>query len=106
MLSVPVLPSMPQKKKPDVAELIRGKSGAVIGNLMAMLVIIKAQPLAYNRDNQEDKVPLFTCVDTVTECVQVMDAMLPSIEVNRTSMREAAEQGFATAHRSRRISGG
>lgn len=88
---------MPQKKNPDVAELIRGKCGTVIGNLVAVLVLIKSQPLAYNRDNQEDKSPLFTTVDTVTECVRVLNAMLPTIEVKRTVMRRALEAGFSTA---------
>ena len=88
---------MPQKKNPDVAELIRGKSGNVIGNLVNMLVLIKAQPLAYNRDNQEDKVPFFGTVETVTECVRVLNAMLPTIEINRSVMRDATEVGFSTA---------
>ena len=88
---------MPQKKNPDVAELIRGKSGKVIGNLVNMLVLVKAQPLAYNRDNQEDKIPLFSTVETVTECVRVLNAMLPTIKVNRSVMRDATEVGFSTA---------
>ena len=88
---------MPQKKNPDVAELIRGKSGKVIGNLVNMLVLVKAQPLAYNRDNQEDKVALFSTVETVTECVRVLNAMLPTVEINRSVMRDAAEVGYSTA---------
>lgn len=88
---------MPQKKNPDVAELIRGKAGGVIGSLVAMLVLVKAQPLAYNRDNQEDKAPLFDTVDTVTACARVLAAMLPGIEVKRDTMRAAVEAGFATA---------
>lgn len=88
---------MPQKKNPDVAELIRGKSGTVIGNLVATLVIIKSQPLAYNRDNQEDKAPLFATVDAVQESVRVLAAMIPTIEIKPTSMRRALESGFATA---------
>ena len=88
---------MPQKKNPDVAELIRGKSGTVIGNLVAVLVLIKSQPLAYNRDNQEDKIPLFATHDTISACVRIFDAMLPTIEVKRTAMRQAVQSGFATA---------
>lgn len=88
---------MPQKKNPDVAELIRGKSGMVVGNLVSMLVLIKSQPLAYNRDNQEDKTPLFGTVDTVNESVRVLNAMLPTIEINRPAMRQAVTAGFATA---------
>ena len=88
---------MPQKKNPDVAELIRGKSGGVIGNLVSMLVLIKGQPLAYNRDNQEDKAPLFSTVDSMCACVRVLNAMLPAMQVNRQNMLSAAEDGFATA---------
>ncbi len=88
---------MPQKKNPDVAELIRGKSGGVVGNLVSMLVLVKAQPLAYNRDNQEDKSPMFDTVDAVTGSLQIFSAMLPSIEVDREQMRSAVENGFATA---------
>ena len=88
---------MPQKKNPDVAELIRGKSGSVIGNLVNLLVLVKAQPLAYNRDNQEDKIPLFTTVETVTDCLRVLNAMIPTIEVNRSVMRDAMDVGFCTA---------
>ena len=74
---------MPQKKNPDIAELIRGKSARVIGNLQSLLVLMKAQPLAYNRDNQEDKQPAFDCVDTVSACLEVFAAMIPSITFNR-----------------------
>ncbi|MDP6290144.1 MAG: argininosuccinate lyase [Arenicellales bacterium] len=88
---------MPQKKNPDVAELIRGKSGRVVGNLNALLVLMKGQPLAYNRDNQEDKEPLFDTADTLNASLDVMGAMVPEISVNREQMREAASQGFATA---------
>src|SRR5687767_8921963 len=88
---------MPQKKNPDVAELIRGKTGRVNGHLVALLTIMKAQPLAYNRDNQEDKEPLFDTVDTLTTSLAVFAEMLPGIEVNREAMREAARQGYATA---------
>src|SRR5690606_19680387 len=88
---------MPQKKNPDVAELIRGKTGRVNGHLVALLTLMKAQPLAYNRDNQEDKEPLFDTVDTVTKSLAIFAEMLPGIEVNRKAMQEAARQGHATA---------
>jgi len=88
---------MPQKKNPDVAELLRGKSGRAIGNLVALLTLMKGQPLAYNRDNQEDKEPLFDTVQTVCLCLAVLAAMIPTISVNRARMREAASRGFATA---------
>jgi len=88
---------MPQKKNPDVAELIRGKTGRVNGHLVALLTIMKGQPLAYNRDNQEDKEPLFDTVDTVAMSLAVFAEMLPGIQVNRKAMEEAARQGHATA---------
>ena len=88
---------MPQKKNPDVAELTRGKSGRVIGNLVAMLVIMKGQPLAYNRDNQEDKEPLFDTLDTVLAAVRIFAGMVPNIGVRREAMYLAAKQGFSTA---------
>jgi argininosuccinate lyase len=88
---------MPQKKNPDVAELIRGKTGRVNGHLVALLTIMKGQPLAYNRDNQEDKEPLFDTVDTLAMCLAVFAEMLPGIQVNRKAMEEAARQGHATA---------
>lgn len=88
---------MPQKKNPDVAELTRGKSGRAIGNLMALLTLMKSQPLAYNRDNQEDKQPLFDTVRTVQGTLAVLAAMVPTIVVDRQRMRQAAMQGFATA---------
>jgi argininosuccinate lyase len=88
---------MPQKKNPDVAELIRGKTGRVNGHLVALLTLMKAQPLAYNRDNQEDKEPLFDTVDTLISSLAVFAEMLPGIEVNRKAMEEAARQGHATA---------
>ncbi|MFP5357144.1 MAG: argininosuccinate lyase [Gammaproteobacteria bacterium] len=88
---------MPQKKNPDVPELVRGKTGRVIGNLNALLVLMKAQPLAYNRDNQEDKPPLFDTVDTVTACLQVYAEMVPHLQPNRERMREAAARGYSTA---------
>jgi len=88
---------MPQKKNPDIAEIVRGKSGRVIGNLQALLVLMKSQPLAYNRDNQEDKEPIFDTVDTVTASLQVFAAMIPSISFNRENMKQAALKGYATA---------
>ncbi|SFF52736.1 argininosuccinate lyase [Fontimonas thermophila] len=88
---------MPQKKNPDVPELVRGKAGRVIGNLTALLVLMKGQPLAYNRDNQEDKPPLFDTVDTVTICLEVYAEMIPHIVVNRDNCRAAAARGFSTA---------
>ena len=88
---------MPQKKNPDIAELVRGKSGRVIGNLQALLVLMKAQPLAYNRDNQEDKQPIFDTVDTLSASLEVFTAMIPSISVNRQNMYQAALKGYATA---------
>jgi argininosuccinate lyase len=88
---------MPQKKNPDVAELTRGKSGRVIGNLMALLTLMKGQPLAYNRDNQEDKEPLFDTAETVTACLKVFTGMLPSMTVHVDAMRVSAARGFPTA---------
>jgi argininosuccinate lyase len=88
---------MPQKKNPDVAELIRGKTGRVNGHLVALLTIMKAQPLAYNRDNQEDKEPLFDTADTLAMSLAVFAEMLPGIQVNREAMESAARQGHATA---------
>ena len=88
---------MPQKKNPDVPELVRGKSARVIGHLNALLVLMKGQPLAYNRDNQEDKEPLFDTVDTVTDCLRVFAGMLGTLECRRERMREAARLGYMTA---------
>ncbi|NOY16477.1 MAG: argininosuccinate lyase [Gammaproteobacteria bacterium] len=88
---------MPQKKNPDVAELTRGKSGRVIGNLVALLMIMKGQPLAYNRDNQEDKEPLFDSLDTVMAAVRVFAGMIPQLTVRSEIMYRAAKQGFSTA---------
>lgn len=88
---------MPQKKNPDVAELARGKSGRVFGSLMALLTLLKGLPLAYNRDMQEDKEPLFDAADTVSRTIEVVDAMLNSITVHEDVMRRAAEDGFITA---------
>ena len=81
---------MPQKKNPDVAELVRGKSGRVFGNLSSLMMLVKSQPLAYNRDNQEDKEPVFDSVDTVQQALIVLAAMIPAITPNRQRMHEAA----------------
>jgi len=88
---------MPQKKNPDVAELIRGKTGRVNGDLVALLTLMKAQPLAYNRDNQEDKEPLFDAVDTLMMSLAVFTEMLAGVKVNRDAMEAAARRGHATA---------
>lgn len=88
---------MPQKKNPDVPELVRGKSGRANGNLVALLTLMKGQPLAYNKDNQEDKEPLFDSVDTLHNCLRAFADMLPAIEPNKASMYEAASRGFSTA---------
>jgi argininosuccinate lyase len=88
---------MPQKKNPDIAELVRGKSGRVTGHLVGLLMLMKGQPLAYNRDNQEDKEPLFDTVDTLNSSLAVLAEMLPGIKVNRDAMAAAARQGHATA---------
>ncbi len=88
---------MPQKKNPDVAELIRGKTGRVNGDLVALLTLMKAQPLAYNKDNQEDKEPLFDAVDTLSASLRVFAEMLGGIKVNADAMRKAAQEGYATA---------
>ena len=88
---------MPQKKNPDVPELVRGRSARVIGNLNALLVLMKGQPLAYNRDNQEDKVALFDTVDTVTDCLRVFAGMLGTLECRRERLLEAARLGYTTA---------
>ena len=88
---------MPQKKNPDVAELVRGKTGRVNGHLVALLTLMKSQPLAYNKDNQEDKEPLFDTVDTLMMCLAVFRDMLAGVTVNKEAMRAAAQQGYATA---------
>lgn len=88
---------MPQKKNPDVPELVRGKTGRVYGHLMALLTLMKAQPLAYNKDNQEDKEPLFDTIDTLAGCLRAFADMVPAIAVKREKCRESARQGFATA---------
>ena len=88
---------MPQKKNPDVAELVRGKSGRVIGNLNALLVLMKGQPLAYNRDNQEDKPPLFDSADALCDCLQGMAGIVSAMEPDPEAMRAAAGAGFSVA---------
>ena len=88
---------MPQKKNPDVPELIRGKAARVHGSLVALLTLMKGQPLAYNKDNQEDKEPMFDTLDTVRGSVKVFADMIPAMTVKREAMREAARRGFATA---------
>jgi len=88
---------MPQKKNPDVPELVRGKSGRVTGHLMSLLMLMKSQPLAYNKDNQEDKEPLFDTVDTLINCLRAFADMIPHIEAKRDNMLDAAKKGFATA---------
>jgi len=88
---------MPQKKNPDVAELIRGKSGKVMGQLVALLILMKAQALAYNRDNQEDKAIFFTAVDEVEMSLALLVRMLPGLQTRPERMRAAALEGFATA---------
>ena len=88
---------MPQKKNPDVPELVRGKTGRVNGHLIALLTLMKSQPLAYNKDNQEDKEPLFDAVDTVVDCLRAFGDMIPAVRANRESMFEAARRGFSTA---------
>ncbi len=88
---------MPQKKNPDVPELVRGKTSRVTGNLMSLLMLMKSQPLAYNKDNQEDKEPLFDTVDTLRSSLRAFADMVPAIEVKHERMRAAALQGFSTA---------
>ncbi len=88
---------MPQKKNPDVPELVRGKVGRVNGHLVALLTLMKSQPLAYNKDNQEDKEPLFDTVDTVQGCLRAFADMIPALRPKRDHMRQSARRGFATA---------
>ena len=88
---------MPQKKNPDVPELVRGKTGRVTGHLMGLLMLMKAQPLAYNKDNQEDKEPLFDTVDTLVDTLRIYADMMRGITVKPEAMRAAVLQGFATA---------
>jgi len=88
---------MPQKKNPDVPELIRGKTGRITGNLMSLLMLMKGQPLAYNKDNQEDKEPLFDTVDNLRASLRVFADMIPALSARHDNMREAARRGFSTA---------
>ncbi|HHX82003.1 MAG TPA: argininosuccinate lyase [Pseudomonadaceae bacterium] len=88
---------MPQKKNPDVPELVRGKSGRVTGHLVSLLMLMKGQPLAYNKDNQEDKEPLFDTLDTVRDCLKAYADMVPAIRAKADNMHEAAKRGYATA---------
>ena len=88
---------MPQKKNPDVPELVRGKSGRVTGHLVSLLMLMKSQPLAYNKDNQEDKEPLFDTVDTLLNCLRAYADMVPHLVAKKENMYRAAKQGFATA---------
>jgi len=88
---------MPQKKNPDVPELVRGKSGRVVGHLMSLLTLMKSQPLAYNKDNQEDKEPLFDTLDTVKDSLKAFADMIPAIKANPGNMRSAALKGYSTA---------
>jgi argininosuccinate lyase len=88
---------MPQKKNPDVPELVRGKTGRITGHLVALLTLMKSQPLAYNKDNQEDKEPLFDAVDTISTSLRIYAEMIPGITVNKAAMRQAASRGYATA---------
>ncbi len=88
---------MPQKKNPDVAELVRGKVGSVYGNLVALLTMMKGLPLAYNRDMQEDKIPVMETLDTVRQCLEVMAGLIAGLRVNQEAVRESLNRGFITA---------
>ena len=88
---------MPQKKNPDIPELIRGKTGRIYGNLMAILTTMKALPLAYNKDMQEDKEGLFDALDTWLDCMHMAALVLDGIQVKRPRCEEAAQQGYANA---------
>ena len=88
---------MPQKKNPDVPELVRGKTGRVTGNLISLLTLMKGQPLAYNKDNQEDKEPLFDSVETIYSCLRIFADMVPKIEANKQNMLHSAIKGYTTA---------
>ncbi len=88
---------MPQKKNPDVPELVRGKTGRVNGHLISLLTLMKSQLLAYNKENQEDKEPLFDAVDTVKDCLRAFADMIPAIQSRKDNMYEAARRGFSTA---------
>jgi argininosuccinate lyase len=88
---------MPQKKNPDVPELSRGKTGRVNGHLISLLTLMKSQPLAYNKDNQEDKEPLFDAIDTLSDCLTALIGLVPNIQANKDVMLAATDQGFTTA---------
>ena len=88
---------MPQKKNPDMAELVRGKTGRVYGDLMGILTVLKGLPLAYNKDMQEDKEGVFDACDTAKMCLAVMAGMLPGMKARRDNMRRAASEGFINA---------
>lgn len=88
---------MPQKKNPDVPELVRGKAGRTFGHLISLLTLMKGQPLAYNKDNQEDKEPVFDTVITVQNCLRAFADLIPAIVPNKEAMYRAAQKGFATA---------
>ena len=88
---------MPQKKNPDVPELVRGKTGRVYGHMISLLTLMKSQPLAYNKDNQEDKEPLFDTVDTIRDSLRAFADMVPHLQAKKEYMREAAMRGFSTA---------
>ena len=88
---------MPQKKNPDVPELVRGKTGRVNGHLVSLLTLMKSQPLAYNKDNQEDKEPIFDIIDTLRDCLKAYADMMPAIKPKKENMMRAALQGYATA---------
>ncbi|MES2784769.1 MAG: argininosuccinate lyase, partial [Pseudomonadota bacterium] len=88
---------MPQKKNPDVPELARGKTGRVVGHLMGLITLMKGQPLAYNKDNQEDKEPLFDTADTLKDTLRIFAEMIGGITVQADAMEKAALRGYATA---------
>lgn len=85
---------MPQKKNPDAAELIRGKTGRVYGSLTSLLTTMKGLPLAYNKDMQEDKEPFFDALDTVLSCLQIMSKMIATMKVNSENMKKPSKEGF------------
>jgi len=88
---------MPQKKNPDVAELIRGKTGRVFGGLLSLFTMMKGLPLSYNRDMQEDKLPIFDAVDTIKACLKVLNEMVPRIRFDKKRMSGTAAAAYATA---------
>ena len=88
---------MPQKKNPDVPELVRGKTGRVYGHLMSLLTLMKSQPLAYNKDNQEDKEPVFDVIDTLEDTLEIFPEMIAELKIFPKNMQAAAMKGYATA---------